>query len=172
STGTIPHPGIDQQRSGLERVRFSLHRDVHIRYVAVFNLLACRSNPLGASFRGCNHVEVVEAPEEVALRRKAFNRKRSKLRPRDGPRLQQQRLQHLDPEDSDGFVIARSRSVLAPYRFVIATHTRAHMIDRRSLPKPMNIAGPGEQMRSMRPALLRQRARFEGSKKLIDLNFG
>ena len=46
------------------------------------------------------------------------------------------------------------------------------MIDRRSLPKPMNIAGPGEQMRSMRPALLRQRARFEGSKKLIDLNFG
>jgi hypothetical protein len=36
----------------------------------------------------------------------------------------------------------------------------------------MNIAGAGEQMGCVRPALLRQRSRFKGSEEVVDFNFG
>ena len=54
-------------------------------------------------------------------------------------------------------------------RLLLAVLSAAACAKSASL--PVNVTRSPKQMRPMRPALLRQRARLKGSKKLVHLNF-
>src|SRR5271169_1205405 len=115
-----------------------------MRGSAVFDLFECRRHPYSTSFRGRDDIEVIEAPEEVALRCIALDSQCGELLPGDGPRLDEERIEDLDPENGDRFMVARGRSVLTTHGFVVSPDASPHMVDRQRVSEAMNVACPRE----------------------------
>ena len=81
-------------------------------------------------------------------------------------------VEELDPEDGDGLVVSGGFGVLAAYGLVVATDAEAHAVEGGGFAELMDVAGAGEEMGCVGPAVFGERAGFEGVEECVSFGLG